>query len=34
MKNKKDNQTENLLVEITAFTLAIGIAYLLIKIIF
>ncbi len=34
MKNKKDNQTETIIIEITVLAVILGTAYILIKVIF
>lgn len=34
MKNKKDNQHETIIVEMTALAIILGIAYMLVKLIF
>ena len=34
MKNKKDNQTETIIIEMTAWAIILGAAYILVKMIF
>ena len=34
MKNKKDNQTETIIIEMTAWAIILGTAYILVKVIF
>jgi hypothetical protein len=34
MKNKKDNQTESIIIEMTVLAVILGTAYILIKVIF